>query len=199
MYRNIAFRKARRADLPAIMTIVNEAKALLKADGSSQWQDGYPNEYTFIADIDADASFVLTYDDTVVATAMIADGEEAGYSNLIEGQWQYPLEKYGRYAVIHRVAVSAELRGRRVIDELFLQLFYEMKRLGYSCVRIDTHKKNIRMQHAIERAGMTLSGTVTLDHDPIEPTRQCYEGLITDLIKSVEIARIHYQKLTENQ
>lgn len=177
----IGFRKATYDDIPAIMRIVDAAKALLKADGSSQWQNGYPNKYTFIADIDADASYVLTVDGEVAATAMISSGEEAGYSNLKEGEWQYPPEEYGMYAVIHRVAVSGQYRGQHLVDELFRELFNIISEQGYKTVRIDTHRMNARMQKAIERSGMTLSGIVTLDHDPIEPTRLCYEGLLTEL------------------
>jgi N-acetylglutamate synthase-like GNAT family acetyltransferase len=39
---NIYVRKAQLQDLPAIMKIIDNAKALLKADGSPQWQDGSP-------------------------------------------------------------------------------------------------------------------------------------------------------------
>lgn len=181
MTTHIGFRKATYDDLPAIMQIVDEAKALLKADGSSQWQSGYPNKFTFIADIDAGASYVLTVDDKVAATAMISSKEESGYSALKEGQWQFPESEYGSYAVIHRVAVSQDYRGQHLIDHLFKNLFRTISALGYKTVRIDTHTMNARMQKAIDRSGMTLSGVVTLDHDPIEPTRLCYEGLLENL------------------
>lgn len=38
----ISIRRSTPADLDHIIAIVKQAKALLKADGSPQWQDGHP-------------------------------------------------------------------------------------------------------------------------------------------------------------
>ncbi|WP_018143498.1 GNAT family N-acetyltransferase [Alloscardovia criceti] len=178
----ILVRRSTYEDIPAIMEVVQQAKTQLKADGSSQWQNGYPNKYTFIADIDAESSYVLTVDGVVAGTAMISYGEEAGYSDLREGQWAYPVEEYGPYAVIHRVAVSAQHRGRKVVDKLFKELLRTMADEGITIVRIDTHRKNLRMQKVLSRIGFEYAGVITLDHDPEDPTRLSYEGIIQNLL-----------------
>lgn len=39
----IYLRRAQTQDLAAIMKIIDDAKNLLKKNGSPQWQNGYPN------------------------------------------------------------------------------------------------------------------------------------------------------------
>ncbi|MFC0266223.1 GNAT family N-acetyltransferase [Alloscardovia macacae] len=182
----IQVRRTTRDDLAEIMDIVNAAKALLKDDGSSQWQNGYPNEYTFIADIEADASYVLTVDGQVAATAMLSLGEEAGYSKIYGGQVRYPSAEYGTFGVLHRVAVSPNFRGMGLVEKLCVELFREMRAEGIRVARVDTHRKNVRMQRVLERLGMTQCGFITLDHDPEDPVRVCYEGLVENLLGLVE-------------
>ncbi|WP_318529082.1 hypothetical protein [Ligilactobacillus aviarius] len=54
----IYLRPATQRDLPSIMAIIHEAQALLKNDGSPQWQDGYPTEEVFQTDIQRNECFV---------------------------------------------------------------------------------------------------------------------------------------------
>ena len=178
--QNLILRPTEREDVPAIMVMVNAAKAMLKADNSSQWQSGYPNEYSFYADIDAGSSFVLCEENAgqVVATASISFGEEAGYSALISGEWAYPEEEYGDYVVVHRVAVHPDYCGQHVADQLFLALFEVIIQQGIRTVRVDTHRKNQRMQNVLARLGFSVSGEITVDHDPLDTKRLCCEKLL---------------------
>ena len=52
-------RRATKADLPAILTIINEAKAYLKEQGINQWQAGYPTNQDIEKDIEQQISYVL--------------------------------------------------------------------------------------------------------------------------------------------
>ncbi|WP_418969741.1 GNAT family N-acetyltransferase [Alloscardovia omnicolens] len=178
--QNIMLRFTQREDLPDIMYMVNAAKQTLKVDGSSQWQNGYPNEYSFIADMDAQSSYVLTLNSQVVATASISYGEEAGYSSLRSGQWHYPEDVFGTYAVLHRVAVHPDFHGQGIVDKLFTELCEVIKQQNIRAVRVDTHRKNQRMQHVLSRSGFELSGEITIDHDPVDPIRLCYEKLLDE-------------------
>lgn len=45
------FMKATAQDMPKIMEIINDAKAMLKANGIDQWQKGYPDEAVMMEDI----------------------------------------------------------------------------------------------------------------------------------------------------
>lgn len=47
----MAYRLALKSDIPQIMKIVDEAQEFIKNQGFNQWQDGYPDEGAFLADI----------------------------------------------------------------------------------------------------------------------------------------------------
>ena len=55
-----------------IMKITEQAKTLLKSNGSLQWQQGYPNEQTFTADIEKDQLVGLYENGILVAFAALA-------------------------------------------------------------------------------------------------------------------------------
>lgn len=43
---SIYIKRAQITDLNEIMNIISQAQAMLKADGSPQWQNGYPDTAT---------------------------------------------------------------------------------------------------------------------------------------------------------
>ena len=45
------FRHSTKKDIPAILTIIEDAKALLKSLQIDQWQNGYPNQEQIENDI----------------------------------------------------------------------------------------------------------------------------------------------------
>ena len=107
----IYIRKATINDLPDIMNIINEAKALLKADGSVQWQGGYPNEEILTKDIAAMQCFVLIVDQKVAGTATLIVGNEPSYDEIIGGSWNNTTDPY---ATIHRIAIGKAFAGQHL-------------------------------------------------------------------------------------
>ena len=56
-------------DVPRILEIIDDAKALLKSLNIDQWQNGYPNAAQIEKDISNNESYVIVNeDDTIVAT-----------------------------------------------------------------------------------------------------------------------------------
>ena len=55
----IYLRRAQLQDLTAIMKIIDDAKELLKKNGSPQWQNGYPDQETFTQDIVMQTNWIL--------------------------------------------------------------------------------------------------------------------------------------------
>mgnify|MGYP002304570748 FL=1 len=47
----LTFRPARPGEQERILEIIGQAQAQMRAAGSDQWQDGYPNEETFQEDV----------------------------------------------------------------------------------------------------------------------------------------------------
>src|SRR5690606_39081574 len=96
-------RKAHQTDAVAFWMSVAEAIKRRKADGSDQWQDGYPNPAVIQADIDKRNGYVLTDKDRVVGYCAILINDEPEYLN-IKGKWL----TQGDFVVYHRVAISED-------------------------------------------------------------------------------------------
>lgn len=151
-------RRAVPVDLPAIIAIITDAKAYLKAQGIDQWQDGYPAAADLTQDIDDGITYVLSVDDQVVGTAALHQGIDVDYLSIEDGRWVNGTE--ARYAAIHRIAVSSQFRGQHLSRKLMSGLLTIASSLGYRDIRIDTHPDNLGMQHVITSNGFTHRGTV---------------------------------------
>lgn len=153
----IYLRHAAQRDLPSIMTIIHEAQALLKKDGSPQWQDGYPTEKIFQTDIQQNECFVLMVNDQVAGVATLAHGPQINYQNLSDGHWNITDQPY---ATIHRLALLSEFRGMHLSNYLMSNLISIGVEQGMQNFRIDTHAMNKRMQGLIKSAGFHYCGIV---------------------------------------
>lgn len=151
----IQFRKAEITDLADIWKIIQEAIARRKADGSMQWQDGYPSIETIQNDMDKKVGYVLTSDKRVVAYAAVINDIEPAYE-LIEGSW---LTK-GPYIVVHRVAVADARIGKGLAKTIFLKIEQLTKAMGLSSIKVDTNFDNPAMLHILEKLEYHFCGTV---------------------------------------
>ena len=164
-------RRAQLQDLPAIMKIIDDAKELLKKNGSPQWQNGYPNEETLTQDIAMQTNWVLINDNKVAATATLQLTPEPTYRNITQGQWQQPDEPY---ATIHRVAISSNYRGQGLSKLLFSNLLTVGQMQGIKNFRVDTHRSNKAMQHIAENFNFKKRGIIKVN-DQNDPERLAYE------------------------
>ncbi|MCC4344631.1 GNAT family N-acetyltransferase [Limosilactobacillus reuteri] len=164
-------RRAQLQDLPAIMKIIDDAKELLKKNGSPQWQNGYPNQETLTQDIAMQTNWVLINDNKVAATATLQLTPEPTYRNITQGQWQQPDEPY---ATIHRVAISSNYRGQGLSKLLFSNLLTVGQMQGIKNFRVDTHRSNKAMQHIAENFNFKKRGIIKVN-DQNDPERLAYE------------------------
>ncbi len=167
----IYLRCAQLQDLPAIMKIIDDAKELLKKNGSPQWQNGYPNQETLTQDIAMQTNWVLINDNKVAATATLQLTPEPTYRNITQGQWQQPDEPY---ATIHRVAISSNYRGQGLSKLLFSNLLTVGQMQGIKNFRVDTHRSNKAMQHIAENFNFKKRGIIKVN-DQNDPERLAYE------------------------
>lgn len=166
----IYLRKSKLSDLDDIMEIIDEAKALLKKDGSPQWQDGHPDRKQFEIDINNGFNWVLIVDDNIAGTATLSTQIEDNYKNIEDGKWNGD----DHYLTIHRVAIASRFRGMQLSKQIFSNLLTVGRILNYSDFRIDTHPVNIRMQKLITDFGFKRRGTVHVE-DKIDSRRFAYE------------------------
>ena len=167
----IYLRRAQLQDLPAIMKIIDDAKELLKKNGSPQWQNGYPNQETLTQDIAMQTNWVLINDNKVAATATLQLTPEPTYRNITQGQWQQPDEPY---ATIHRVAISSNYRGQGLSKLLFSNLLTVGQMQGIKNFRVDTHRSNKAMQHIAENFNFKKRGIIKVN-DQNDHERLAYE------------------------
>lgn len=167
----IYLRRTQLQDLTAIMKIIDDAKELLKKNGSPQWQNGYPDQETFTQDIVMQTNWILINDNKVVATATLQLTPEPTYRNITQGQWQQPDEPY---ATIHRVAISSNYRGQGLSKLLFSNLLTVGQMQGIKNFRVDTHRSNKAMQHIAENFNFKKRGIIKVN-DQNDPERLAYE------------------------
>lgn len=163
------FRKAVPAEADAIWEILQGAIARRKADGSEQWQDGYPNPEVIAKDMAKDAGYVLTDGEEVVGYAAVMVNDEPAYDDL-EGEWL----TNGDYIVVHRVAISEKQLGKGLAKIIFGHLERLALSKGIPSIKVDTNFDNGPMLHILERMGYTLCGTVYFRNSP----RKAFEKVL---------------------
>lgn len=114
---NYQFRLALESEIPQIWSILQQAIERRKNDGSSQWQNGYPNPETIQQDIAKDVGFVLTQGETLVAYGAVIINDEPAYLD-IKGKWLTNTD----FVVVHRVAIS-EAYFRKRLDSKNVRLY----------------------------------------------------------------------------
>lgn len=153
-------REAKKSDLAAIMGIVRQAQDYFRSQGIDQWQNNYPTEEVFQADMELNESFVLEEDGLVVGTFMASFREDPTYQVIVDGDWQYK----GPYAVIHRVAMDNRVKGRGLggqIVQFMVERCLSRENPVY-VLRGDTHRDNHSMQRLFAKNGYRHCGTIFL-------------------------------------
>lgn len=146
------FLPAAPRDLKKVLECYREARAFMATAGNpTQWQNGYPPSHLVEQDIRQGRCFLCMEDGRLLGVYTFFTGEDPTYGR-IDGQWLRP----GPYGVIHRVAVTAP--GRGVAGRIFSHCFGLCGNL-----RIDTHRDNLPMQRALEKAGFQPCGTIWLE------------------------------------
>ncbi len=153
--QNLQFRKATEKDIPEIWDILKQAIERRKNDGSSQWQDGYPNLLTVENDVAGGYNYVLIQNEEIIGTAALIFNNEPTY-DVIDGQWLTE----GDFLVVHRVGLSDEVVGKGFATKFF-QIFEDFAKENrvYS-IKIDTNFDNLPMLKILEKLGYTYCGEI---------------------------------------
>ncbi|WP_125605065.1 GNAT family N-acetyltransferase [Lapidilactobacillus bayanensis] len=152
----IQFRLATTADLPVIMNIVDGARLFLHHQGIPQWQNGYPDQSVFRADISQQALYVGVENGQVVMMLTLMNGPDPNYQK-IAGTWQ---QSSNHYLVLHRIAVTRSVAGHGDADAAFAFAIQMARQQGKVSLRLDTHEKNHGMRHLAEKYQFKQCGTV---------------------------------------
>lgn len=153
---SLKFRLATEADLPQVMTIVEEARQFLHERGIPQWQNGYPDQTVFRSDIAHQALYVGILNQKVVVMMTLLAGPDPNYQK-IAGAWQ---QLDDNYLVMHRIAVARQAAGQGIAEAAFEFAINQAQQAKKASFRIDTHEKNQGMRHLAAKFDFTQCGTV---------------------------------------
>ena len=148
-------RKAERSELPAVWAIIQFAIEQRRLDGSTQWQDGYPNENTLRNDLDKGEAYVLEADGELLLYAAVIFEPEPAYE-AIEGRWLTE----GPYMVLHRVAISPQAKGKGIATAFFQMAEDLCRARGIPSIKVDTSFDNAPMLRIMDKLGYTYCGQV---------------------------------------
>lgn len=153
-------------EVEAIMQLIEEAKKCLAEAGSTQWQNGYPNEKVIIDDIISGQAYVALDEGDLLAYAAVTRSPEEAYEAIYDGAWE---GSETEYLVFYRIAVAKDVQGQGVA-QTFLEGLIEG--FDYVDFRSDTHAQNKAMQHIFEKLGFKQVGKV-----PVDGERLAYQKL----------------------
>ena len=156
MINNTIFKKATQADTSAIWDLLQGAIARRKADGSIQWQDGYPNPEVVANDIRKGAGYVLIQEGLIIGYVAILINDEPEYARL-KGNWLTNVD----FVVFHRVAVAESHLGKGVAKELFLHIEEFAREHGIKSIKADTNFDNKPMLFLFDKFEYSYCGDVT--------------------------------------
>lgn len=148
-------RKAVLSEVPLIWNILQDAIEQRRQDGSTQWQDGYPNELTIQNDIKNGYAYVLTENEAILCYAAIIFDKEPAYEE-IQGKWL----TNGDYAVVHRVAASKLAKGKGIATKLFKNIEDVCLANNIHSIKVDTNFDNIPMLKILDKLNYTYCGEV---------------------------------------
>jgi len=152
-----------------IWEILQAAILQRKNDGSTQWQNGYPNEQTVLNDIQNGFGYVVEENDLIIAYAAIIFDIEPAYED-IKGAWL----SNQKYAVVHRVATAAPLKGKGIATQLFLLIEkLAISKQTYS-IKVDTNFDNVPMLKILDNLNYTYCGEIFFSGS----SRRAYEKLL---------------------
>lgn len=162
-------RLATVADLPEIWEVIQQAIARRKADGSNQWQDGYPNSEVLTNDINNKVGYAAIHEGKVVGYTAILVNDEPEYAHL-KGAWITDTD----FVVFHRVATANDYLGKGVAKALFAFIEAFAKERNIHSIKADTNFDNPAMLHLFHNLGYVYCGEVFFRGSP----RKAFEKVL---------------------
>ena len=146
-------RIATEHDLPRILELIEYGRQKMRQMGNiEQWTDGNPKRELLVEDIRQGNSYVVEEGGVAVATFAFIEGPDITYRNIYNGKW---VDDEHPYFVVHRMASMPGVQGifTDVLDYCFRHT---------NNIRIDTHRQNHLMSHALEKYGFAYCGIIYL-------------------------------------
>lgn len=152
--------RAEKENIDAIVKIMDEAKRYFKQHDIPQWQNanGYPNAKDVECDIDKGGAWIIQDEMQVIGYSFICVYQDPNYA-YIEGKWLNDAP----YVVIHRTCVENTYKGKNIASHFIEKAKEICKENNVHNIRVDTHEKNISMQHLLEKNGFKKVGIIYVE------------------------------------
>lgn len=147
-------RLALAGDLPSIMNIVRQTITEMREYNNTQWDESYPLESDFAADIEKGELYAVERDDRLAGFICVNRVEPVEYHIL-------PWSRDCAALVIHRMAVDTNCRGNGVGAELLSHAETLAKQLQIEYLKTDTNSLNCNAQKLFERCGYRKIGSMS--------------------------------------
>ncbi|WP_407405461.1 GNAT family N-acetyltransferase [Chryseobacterium sp.] len=151
----VNFRKAIDNDYDAIWTIIEQSIERRRKDGSTQWQNGYPNRDSIQEDLEKEYGYVITVDKVVAVYGALIKNDEPAYEKII-GEWL----SSGDYIVVHRVAILENFAGQGLAKIFFDYIEEFAKSQSIYSIKVDTNFDNSAMLKILDGRGYQYCGEV---------------------------------------
>ena len=150
---HLLIRHANPKDLPALEQLYARARAFMAASGNPhQWGDDKPTAEELLESIRRGHGFVCIENGQIAAAFVFHTQGDPTYDSIEGEGWP----DQGPYGVVHRIATGGTRHG-------VAAHCLAWSRAHCRQVRIDTHEKNIPMQHLLDKMGFTHCGTIYLE------------------------------------
>ena len=151
-------RPSRQDDLPAMLSIYDQAKEFMRESGNpNQWNGSYPEPELLLHDMELGNSYVMEENGQVIATFAFIKGADPTYARIENGAWLNE-EPYG---TVHRLASGRGTHGTAAACFDWCKMQCE-NGSGIRSLRADTHADNQVMQHLLEKNGFVRCGIIHL-------------------------------------
>ena len=151
----VSCRPAALDELPALLAILEEGKAVLRKRGVDQWQDGYP-EGVLRADIERGECCAVFHGAELAGLFVLSTRADPWQAAITDGKWTPELP----FATLHRAALTAKYRGTGLSEKLLALAEERARALGAKAIRTDTHRKNKAVLRLLRDSGWRYRGNI---------------------------------------
>lgn len=144
-------------DISVIKNICDNARQFQRMLGFEQWLDGYPSIEIIRADIMSGKGRLIIYYGKIIGYCVIDLEGDREYDKALE-IWH---NSNDAYAAVHRFALSATARGKRLSLPVLRLIEQSIARHGIRVIKVDTGIENTPMQRLLTSAGFSYRGIHT--------------------------------------
>jgi len=143
-------RKAVFQDLDTIDSLSVEVIKNMKDSGIPQWEFTYPRKEHYHQDIIDDCLYVYE-DESVLGAIALKPEDDLPYKDLPNWTDEESL-------VIHRVIVDPKTARKGIAKQFFVFAEVLAQEMGYTSIKVDTHKENYKMNSFLKKIGYIEKG-----------------------------------------